>query len=63
MKNSSCNNLYFYGEVKNHVDPPLIPLIEINVYTIMYKQYVQIKLHINPTMEAYDMYENKIALF
>ena len=63
MKNILHNNDCLSGSVQIHMDPPPTHLIKRNIDLNSDHHYIYIKLRINPTLKATDMYDFKIALF
>ena len=50
------------GAVQIHLDPHPIPIIKIKIDTKFKKDYVKIKLHINPVLVIFYMHEFKMSL-
>ena len=63
MKNILHNNDCLSGSVQIHMYPPHTHLIKRNIELNSDHHYIYIKLRINPTLKATDMYDFKIALF
>ena len=63
MKNVSHKNGWFSREIQIHVEPHPTNLTKIKTDTKLEKYDVKIKLPINTTLEAYDIYDFKMSLF
>ena len=63
MKIVSDKKRWNAGAVQVHMEPPLTPMIKSNNNEILDKDFVNIKLRMDPMSEKLDLYEFKLALF